>query len=136
MAFDHCVGETLYRNGITLAFGVTRTFQWSMAFFDPAWQLTPGTSYPLAFTIDRSQPDMATAIAISANTVVVPLAPDVALFKRFMKGEKLTVEAASEAFVFDLTDTSKLLPDLLRCVESYVGTAPSTSNPFETSPGR
>jgi len=106
-----------------------------MAFFDPAWRLTPRTSYQLAFTIDSSPPDVATATAISVNAVEVPLAPDVALFKRFMEGERLQVVAASENFIFDLTDTSKLLPDLLRCVESYVGAAPPTSNPFVTSTG-
>ncbi len=106
-----------------------------MGFFDPAWQLVPGTAYPLAFTIDSSPPDMATAIAISAKMVEVPLAPNVALFKRFMEGERLKVVAASENFIFDLTKTSELLPDLLRCVEGYVGAAPPSSNPFVTPAG-
>ena len=134
-AFDHCAGATPYQNGITLAFAVTRTFQWGMAFFDPAWKLTPGTAYPLAFTIDSSPPDTVTATAITANEIEVLLAPNVALFKRFMEGEKLKVIAASENFIFDLTNTAELLPDLLRCVESYVGAAPPSSNPFTTSGG-
>jgi hypothetical protein len=132
-AFDHCAGATPYRNGITLAFAVTRTFQWSMGFFDPAWQLVAGTTYPVAFAIDSSPPDTATATAINVSSVEVPLTPNVALFKRFMEGERLKVVAASENFIFDLTQTSELLPDLLRCVESYVGAAPPSSNPFVSS---
>jgi hypothetical protein len=135
MDFDHCAGETLYRSGITLGFKVTGAFLWSMYFYNPAWKLTPGASYPLAFTLDYSAPDMATAIAIGVNAVEVALAPDMTLFKRFMEAEKLKVEAASESFVFDLTDTSKLLPDLLNCVHSYVGAAPATSNPFQSFTG-
>ncbi len=132
MQFDHCAGETPYQNGVTLGFAVTRDYQWSMAFYDPAWRLTPGASYPLSFTIDYSQPGSATAIAFSVNAVDVPLAPDLALFKRFMEGNRLRVVAASESFVFDLTDTAQLLPDLLNCVKSYAGAAPPTSNPFQS----
>jgi hypothetical protein len=133
--FDHCAGATPYRNGITLAFAVTRTFQWSMGFYDPTWKLTPGGTYPLAFAIDSSSADSATATAVNVNTVEVALAPNVALFKRFMEGEQLKVAAASENFVFDLTKTSELLPDLLKCTEAYVGAAPPSSNPFGTSAG-
>ena len=136
MDFDNCAAEVPYDNGVTLGFRVTRAFEWSMAFFNPAWKLTPGASYSLTFTIDYSPPDTATAIAIGVAGVRVPLAPDVALFKRFMGGERLNVTAASENFGFNLTDTSKLLPDLLSCVESYSGAAPSNSNPFAPSRGR
>jgi hypothetical protein len=128
--FDHCAAETLYDSGITLGFTVTNTFQWGMYFYNPAWKLTTGTSYPLAFTIDYSPPDTATAIAYAYDAVDVPLTPDMTLFNRFIAGERLKVEAAHENFVFNLTDTSKLLPDLLNCVHSYVGATPDPSNPF------
>ena len=109
MDFDHCAGETLYRSGITLGFKVTGAFLWSMYFYNPAWKLTPGASYPLAFTLDYSAPDTATAVAIGVSAVEVKLAPDMALFKKYVESED-KVEAASESFVFDLTDTSQLLP--------------------------
>ena len=133
MSLDHCAGETLYDSGITLGFTVDNAFQWSMYFYNPAWKLKTGTSYPLAFTIDDSAPDTAPAIAYMYDAVDVPLAPDMALFNRFMAGERLKVEAANQSFFFNLTDTSKLLPDLLNCVHSYVGagSAPST-NPFQS----
>ena len=130
--FDHCAGETLYDSGITLGFTVTNTFQWGMYFYNPAWKLTMGTSYPLAFAIDGSPPDTVTAIAYAYDAVDVPLAPDMALFDRFISGEQLKVEAAHESFLFNLTDTSQLLPDLLNCVHSYVGAAPNPSNPFQS----
>jgi hypothetical protein len=104
-----------------------------MALFNPAWKLTPGASYSLAYTIDYSPPNAATAIAIGVTGVRVPLAPDANLFRRFMAGVRLNVVSASESFNFNLTDTSKLLPDLLSCVQSYVGAAPPTSNPFAPS---
>jgi hypothetical protein len=130
MDLDFCAGEVPYDNGITLGFRVTRDYQWSMALFNSAWRLTPGSTYSLAYSIDYSGTTGTTGIAISGTGVRVPLAPDVGLFKRFMLGNRLNVVAASQSFGFNLTDTSKLLPDLLSCVESYVGAAPATSNPF------
>jgi hypothetical protein len=127
---DNCAATASYDSGVTLGFRVTHDFQWSMALFNPGWKMTPGTSYPLAYTIDYSPPNAAIAIALGATGVRVPLPPDTNLFGRFMAGEQLNVAAASQNFVFNLTDTSQLLPALLNCVESYVGAAPANSNPF------
>ncbi len=130
MDFDFCAAEVPYDSGITLGFRVTRSFEWNMALFNRSWALNPGSQYPLTFSIDYSQPIGATAIAIGVTGVRVPLAPDAALFRRFMAGARLNVVSASQKFGFNLTDTSKMLPDLLSCVQSYVGAAPQTSNPF------
>jgi hypothetical protein len=130
MDFDFCAAEVPYDSGITLGFRVTRSFEWNMALFNRSWTLNPGSQYPLTFSIDYSQPIGATAVAIGVTGVRVPLAPDAALFKRFMAGARLNVVSASQNFGFNLTDTSKMLPDLLSCVQSYVGAAPRTSNPF------
>lgn len=75
-------------------------------------------------------PDLSTATAITNQMVQVQLADSVALFKKFMNGNKLKVEAAQQNFVFDLTNTSEFLPALLKCAEIYAGAAPPSSNPF------
>ena len=129
-AFDHCAAAANYTNGVTLVFAISNTFQWSMALYESTWNLVVGTSYPIDFTVDSSRLDSATATAVNPNEVLVPLAP--ALFKQFMRGEKLKVETASQTFPFDLTNTSEMLPALLKCAESYAGTAPASSNPFAT----
>lgn len=132
MTLDHCAAAATYNSGITVAFAVTAKFQWSLGLFDPQWNLTVGSKYPVAFTIDGSSPDFATANAVDASEVDIPLAPSVALFKQFMGGETLKVEAAKQVFTFTLTNTSQLLPDLLKCVETYAGAAPPNANPFAT----
>jgi hypothetical protein len=131
--FDHCAGSAAYKNGVNVVFAVSRTFQWSMGFADPAWALMQGQSYPIAFTVDGQSPSQATAVAVANNQVEVPLADSVPLFATFMHGEVLRVDAASQNFTFDLTNTSELLPALLRCVQSYVGLQGSSTNPFATS---
>jgi hypothetical protein len=130
MAFDHCAGAANYKSGITLVFAVSRTFQWSMGLYNQSWQLAQGSTYQVNYAIDASGPTLAKAVAIGPSQVEIPLAPNVTLFQRFMHGEQLKVNAASQNFVFDLTNTIELLPDLLRCVENYVGAAPPSANPF------
>jgi hypothetical protein len=130
MAFDHCAASAEYKSGIALIFAVSRTFQWSMGMYNPAWQLAQGTSYQITYAVDGSGPTIAKAVAIGPSQVEIPLAPNVTLFQRFMHGNQLTINAASDHFLFDLTKTIELLPDLLRCVENYVGKAPPSNNPF------
>jgi hypothetical protein len=128
--FDYCAGSADYKNGITLVFAVTRGFQWNMNFYNASWQLNPGSSYQVTYSIDSYGSSNTTATAIATNEVQVLLPPNQTLFRYFMRGNQLKLITSSQTFLFDLTDTSQLLPDLLSCVESYVGTAPSSSNPF------
>jgi hypothetical protein len=127
--FDNCAATVPYDNGVTLGFRITRDFDWSMALFNPAWSLTQGSSYSLTYAIDYSPPAAATAIALGPHGVRVVLPPSADLFRRFMAGARLNVVSASQTFGFNLTDTSVVLPDLLTCVQNYVGPTP-TANPF------
>ena len=111
-------------------FFVDNTFHWGIGFFNPAWNLTTGSSYPIAFTIISSSPVLGNANAITTNEVLLPLTPTVALFKAFMHGETLRVSASAGSFEFKLTNTVELLPDLLKCAEAYAGAAPVSANPF------
>lgn len=128
--FDYCMATAAYLNGVTVAFALTNTFKWYIALIDPGWNLTVGTNYPVALSVDRRASGVATATAIGTSEVLIQLNPTVALFKTFMEGEKLNVDTASRVYTFDLTNTVELLPDLLKCVEIYAGAAPPSSNPF------
>lgn len=126
----YCVGVAPYNNGVTVAFLLSNTFQWGIALIDPSWNLTMGSKYPIAMAVDARASGTATAAAIGTAEVLIPLAPTVALFKDFMEGEKLKIEAAGGTYTFDLTNTSEMLPALVKCVEGYSGPIPVSSNPF------
>jgi hypothetical protein len=132
--FDHCAASTDYKSGITLGFVLMSDFSWVINLFDPNWSLTVGNSYPVTLAIDTRTLSPASAIAIDTDVIQIPLASNKATFKDFMGGNLLKVEAATQNYGFDLTDTSELLPALFKCVESYRGSAPPSSNPF-AAPG-
>jgi hypothetical protein len=135
--FSHCAASAKYRSGIYVLFSVNRRFQWSVGFGNPKWELTPRSTYPIAFSIDGAKAISAKAIAITPNTVEVPLRDNAYLFEKFKYGDLLRVAAANQIFSFRLTDTAKLLPALLRCVRDTVeDTRVATpSNPFAPQGG-
>jgi hypothetical protein len=128
--FSYCASVAPYENGVTLAFILTNTFEWGIALIDPAWSLTKGATYKIDLAVDSKASGLVSAEAIGTSEVLISLKPTVSLFKTFMEGERMTVQAASGNYVFNLTKTSEMLPDLLRCVEGYAGAAPANSNPF------
>ena len=114
--FSHCAASTTYNSGIALLFSVNRNYNWNMGFESPNWKLQIQQNYPISFTVDNVPALSATAIAVGAMGVAVPLADSTALFGIFRRGKLLTVFGAGQVLQFALTDTSKVLPALGRVV--------------------
>jgi hypothetical protein len=96
---------------------------------NPAWQLAVGQSYPIAFMVDADPASPGLAVAVTTNQIQIQLPPNAPLFERFMRGQVLRVDAALQNFTFDLTNVAQLLPALLRCAQSYIGST-DAANPF------
>jgi hypothetical protein len=128
--FSHCAANATYRSGIAVFFSISRDFHWAMAFANDAWQLQPGSTYNIAFTVDDMEPLSATAVAIGRDVVKVTLADSVELFGRFKRGHTLRVAAANRIFSFNLTNTSQLLPSLLACAQNRGAPVIASPNPF------
>ena len=126
----YCAAAANYKNGDTLAFVLNSQFAWGIALIDPSWNLTYNASYPIDMEVDTRASGAATATAIGTAEVLISLKPSVALFKDFMEGEKLNIQTAGGNYTFDLTNTSEMLPSLVKCAERYVGPIPASANPF------
>jgi hypothetical protein len=138
--FSHCAASVSYRSGVYVVFSITRNYRWSFGLAHPNWNLSTGQSYNTAFVVDDLSPISAQAEAVDSALVKVELQDSAALFRKFMTGHELRVKIADRIFEFNLTDTSKVLPALLRCVQSYVEPPPTMStadaNPFGDSSKR
>jgi hypothetical protein len=126
--FSHCAAAARYRNGITMLFSINRAYEWSMGFANPNWTLTRGNAYDIAFRVDYTSTITARAVAVSDRQVEVHLADSATLFSRFKYGNQLRVASAGKVFSFNLTDTSAILPQLLRCVKLYVDAPQRNAN--------
>jgi hypothetical protein len=126
----YCAAAADYKNGITLAFILDNKFEWGIVLIDPSWNLTYNANYPVNMSVDRLASGTATANAIGTAEVLISLKPNVQLFKDFMNGEHLNVQAAAGTYTFNLTNTMEMLPSLVKCVERYSGPIPASANPF------
>ena len=62
------------------------------------------------------------AIGIDAKSVTIPMTDNSALIYAFRAGNLMTVNAAGQAFQFNLGGTSRLMVDLARCVATELAT--------------
>ena len=99
-----------------------------MGLANPAWHLTPGATYNVAFSIDGSVPVYATATALSREQVSLQLADSAQLFNQFRNGYRLEVTSANQTFGFNLEGTAAILSGLINCVNQQLN--PTLSNPF------
>jgi hypothetical protein len=138
--FSHCAASAPYRNGVNLLFMVNRQYEWGVGFLSPKFSLTKGRTIRVGLALDESREEIVNAYAVDTNFVRISLSPTSNLFKRFMRGNILRLAASDQSYRFDLQDTSRLLPFLLKCVRDRVDTPPlqaeagqPTQNPREPS---
>jgi hypothetical protein len=122
--FSHCGATAPYNNGVALLFIVTREYQWAVGFVSDKFNLEKGQNFKLGLSLDGEEPTVVTAEAISNHTVGIHLAPTAELFNKFRRGGSLRLIEKNTSYTFNLTDTSKVLPALVRCVNEALNPAP------------
>ena len=126
--FSHCAGSASYNSGVIVTLIIGKTYDWGVAFSNPAWNLTPGADIDLAYVVDGGEPRATKAKAISNKQALIGFGGDSDRFKEFSRGYQLRVAAAKQVFTFNLTDTAKLLPALLACVTHQMHPAPALAS--------
>ncbi len=125
--FSHCAISSTYNSGISLIFIASST-GWALHLYNPAWQLQQGQQYTISYYIDYNRGNQAQATALTADMVEIILPVSDEAFSQFRFGNQLTVIAASQTFVFNLTGTSSALSALGACLTAR--TSAASSNPF------
>ena len=65
--FRDCTMLAEYNSGITLAFIITRDFDWGLVLANDKWNLEVGTTQQITLAVDSRQPIPATAKAVDAQ---------------------------------------------------------------------
>jgi hypothetical protein len=123
-AFSNCIATASYKNGITLGFVVSRDLRWKIAFSDPRWNLTAGKEVNGAYRVDEGNVRATTAFAIGPNAIQAELPDRADIFDEFRRGRMLSFTGGGDVVQFALTDTSRMLADLLQCARDR-GAPPS-----------
>jgi hypothetical protein len=114
-AFSNCIATASYKNGITLGFVVTRNLRWKIAFSDPRWSLAAGKEVNGTYRVDEGNVRATTAVAIGPNAIQSDLPDRADIFDEFRRGRMLSFTGGGDVVQFALTDTSRMLADLLQC---------------------
>jgi hypothetical protein len=123
--FNHCAVNASYKGGINFFVSVGDTYNWELGFANQSWQMQAGQNIPLDLTFDGHGPYHVFARVALATFVIVEMPATSELIKRFRAAAEMTVFANGQVFNFVLTDTSVVLPALVRCVQENTGHPPA-----------
>jgi hypothetical protein len=107
-----------------MLFIVTREYQWAVGFVSDKFSLEKGKTFKLGLSLDGEEPTTVNAEAISNDTIGINLAPTAELFNKFRRGGSLRLISKDTSYTFNLTDTSKVLPALVQCVNAALNPTP------------
>jgi hypothetical protein len=122
--FSHCSALAPYAQGASLFFSVGRNYSWTVAFSFPEISLKPNQTVKIALSIDDAPPSTVTGVAVTSQALAVDLLATTELFDRFRRGATLKVTARDIERSFILTDTSRVLPALVECVNTALNPIP------------
>lgn len=122
--FSHCAVSAPYTHGVTLFFVVNRNYQWAVAFSSPRFNLRVGENHRVMISLDNGDADEVQLYGLKRDLARVNLAPNSALFKKFMRAGAMRLTANDSVYDFTLHDTSRALPELLKCVRERLDTTP------------
>lgn len=122
--FSHCAISAPYDHGVMLFFLVNREYQWAVAFSSPRFSLRVGQNHRVMISLDNGDADEVQLFGIKRDLARVNLAPNSALFKKFMRAGTMRLTANDSVYDFILHDTSRALPELLKCVRDRLNPSP------------
>lgn len=127
-----CLTSDKYKSGITLAFVLNRNGDFSISFLNPKWDIPEG-NYTIDIRIDNGYPSQLNAWA-SQNIVSTKIKLNDTVSSLLRYGNAIYVRFGKQTVGFNLTGTSRMLPELYRCAVALAGYGnardANSSNPF------
>ncbi|MGZ5915830.1 MAG: hypothetical protein ACXWJ4_00680 [Methyloceanibacter sp.] len=114
--FSDCTMTASDKSGFTLAFIISRNFEWGLVLVDDTWGLAVGTAEEVTLTIDKRAPIPAEAKVVDAHGILIPLENSGPVVDAMRHGELLTVATQAGKFSFRLSGTRNAIALLAACV--------------------
>jgi hypothetical protein len=95
-AFSHCVANAPYMSGISFFVSVNSSFQWSIGFASPAWQLVSGETIPVDLTFDGRSQYHVLATALTSQLAAIPMPNNSTLIRTFRGARQMQALARGQ----------------------------------------
>jgi hypothetical protein len=96
---------------------VSPEYEWNLAFFNPAWRMSVGQTFPIVLTFDNRQTINVSGKVLNKTLVGVAMPVQSSLVRAFRSARLMSAFAQGSLFQFKLTGTSVLIPSLVDCVK-------------------
>lgn len=126
-SFRDCTMLAEYKSGITLAFIISRDFEWGLVLANDKWNLEVGSVQDVTLRIDSCKPISTVAKAVDAKGLLIPLENSDSVVEAMRGGRLLTIVTDSGKVPFRLTGTRKAIALLAACVTDALETEKTTS---------
>ena len=126
-SFRDCTMLAEYKSGITLAFIISRDFEWGLVLANDNWNLEVGGVQDVSLRIDSRKPISTVAKVVDAKGLLIPLENADAVVEAMRGGRLLTIVTDSGNVPFRLTGTRKAIALLAACVTAALETEKTTS---------
>jgi hypothetical protein len=117
-AFSHCGANVPYKSGITMFVVINRSYAWSLGFASQQWNLVPKAQIPIEIHFDGGQGFDVVGTVLTPILLEVPMPANSNLINTFRYALRMAATAQGQSFLFDLTNTSKLMVQLAACVQT------------------
>lgn len=114
--FSDCTMTADYKNGVMLAFIISRDFDWGLVLVKDDWTLKPGDTEPVSLEIDDREAIQSTGKIIDPKGILVPLENADPVVSALRNGTQLTVAMPAGTFSFELGGTRDAIAALAGCV--------------------
>ena len=125
-SFSHCAMIGRYESGVSVVFGVGRSYTWDMALYNPKWRILQGQTYEVQIIIDGVSLSLSNGVAVQGDIIGITLPDSTYLFSKMRAGRALTLRIGSAQFQFSLEGTADALAATLACVSRYREASPQT----------
>jgi hypothetical protein len=109
-----------YNSGITLAFIITRDFDWGLVLANDKWNLDVGSTQSVTLAVDSREPIPATAKAVDSKGLLISLENTGPVVDAMRHGKLLNVVTQSGKVSFRLNGTRDAIALLAGCVTDHL----------------
>jgi len=121
--FSDCTMTAEAKDGVLLAFVISKDFDWGLVIADETRTFEVGTRKAVMLLVDKRDPIPAVAKVVDAHGILIPLENSDPVIEALRHGKVLRIATDGAEFSFKLTGTADAIASLAACVTEHQGTA-------------
>ncbi len=116
-AFELCLAQATYRNGLTLSIQVDGGYNWFIGLSASSWKLRLKSRIPISYRLQEGKWEKGFAVVVRPDMARLPMLPDSFLSDHMQTADAFFIDDGQQVYDFRLQDMAALMARLQRCVD-------------------